>query len=108
MRSTDKDSSRYITLKAIINVLAGADQTGCFSDGTPWRSIRVSAGQYDIHFDPRLMPLNGFVGEIEQTRQYIWITALSPGFAHVRVMLHDASQTDASFDLNLNCVDTRV
>jgi len=108
MRSKNKDQSRYILLRGIINASAAADQTGCFDDGTPWRCVHVSLGQYDIFFDSRLMPLNGFIGEIEQARQYFWLTATSPGFAHVRCMLHDGTQTDAAFDFNLNCVDTRV
>jgi hypothetical protein len=108
MRSAAKDTTRYVTLPAIIHVAGGADQTGHFADGTPWRSIRASVGQYDIFFDPRLQPFSAFVGAIDQARNFHYITVLLPGWVHVRVMFQDTTQNDANFDLNINCIDTRV
>lgn len=108
MRSRSKDSSRMVTLSSIIPISGTTDQTGCFSDGTPWKSMRASQGHYDIMFDSRLIPIHGVIGQTEQVRQFLWLTTIQPGFIHVRVMLHDATQTDANFDLNLTCIDTRV
>jgi hypothetical protein len=108
MRSASKDRTRIVTLTSIIHVPGTVDGTGHFSDGTPWRSVRSAVGQYDIYFDSRLQPFSGFIGSIDQARNFYFLTVLLPGWVHVRSMFHDTTQNDANFDLNINCIDARV
>jgi hypothetical protein len=109
MRSTQKDLRRttvLTTLSPIPNASAG---DGVFSDGTPWHSVRTAAGggEFNIYFDPRLVPLGGSVGGISPARVYYIFEVVNPG--NIRVQCYDVdSGVDATFDVTMTCLDTRT
>jgi hypothetical protein len=110
MKSTPRDTDRRTaTVSTLLPITAAMTSfNGAFSDGTPFQMVRTATGIYEFYFDPRLIPLSGFVGLHQNARIMPNIGAMNPGRMQVNFLLHDGTDVNAQYDLNINWLDTRT